>query len=197
MMIHHTGEVYEPRESCRHHRSRSPRPARPSGEGAALPEPQSRYTGGAARQARRARAQPSRPRVCQARPALRAATRRGRTGGRPGAMARILRGDIVWADLNPVRGREQAGRRPVVVISEDIFNARSGTVIALAITSQAQRAGFPLTLELTTVQLPKRSWVKISQVRTLSVERVGKKIARIAPEELDRLIEGLNEIVGA
>ena len=112
-------------------------------------------------------------------------------------MARILRGDIVWADLNPVRGREQAGRRPVVVISEDIFNARSGTVIALAITSQAQRAGFPLTLELTTVQLPKRSWVKISQVRTLSVERVGKKIARIAPEELDRLIEGLNEIVGA
>jgi len=112
-------------------------------------------------------------------------------------MARILRGDIVWADLNPVRGREQAGRRPVVVISEDIFNARSGTVIALAITSQAQRAGFTLTLELTTVQLPKRSWVKISQVRTLSVERVGKKIARIAPEELDRLIEGLNEIVGA
>jgi mRNA interferase MazF len=112
-------------------------------------------------------------------------------------MARILRGDIVWADLNPVRGREQAGHRPVVVISEDIFNARSGTVIALAITSQPQRAGFPLTLELTTVQLPKRSWVKISQIRTLSVERIGKRIARLAPEELDRLIEGLNEIVGA
>ena len=111
-------------------------------------------------------------------------------------MARILRGDIVWADLNPVRGREQAGRRPVVVISEDVFNARSGTVIALAITSQPQRAGFPLTLELTSAKLPKRSWVKISQIRTLSVERVGKKIGRVAPEELDRLIEGLNEIVG-
>ncbi|MCI0464407.1 MAG: type II toxin-antitoxin system PemK/MazF family toxin [Gemmataceae bacterium] len=112
-------------------------------------------------------------------------------------MARILRGDIVWADLNPVRGREQAGRRPVVVISEDVFNARSGTVIALAITSQPQRAGFPLTLELASVNLPKRSWVKISQIRTLSVERIGKKIGRMAPEELDRLIEGLNEIVGA
>ena len=111
-------------------------------------------------------------------------------------MARILRGDIVWADLNPVRGREQACQRPVVVISEDVFNARSGTVIALAITSQPQRAGFPLTLELTSVKLPKPSWVKISQVRTLSVERIGKKIGRIAPEELDRLIEGLNEIVG-
>ncbi len=112
-------------------------------------------------------------------------------------MARILRGDIVWADLNPVRGREQAGRRPVVVISDNIFNARSGTVIALAVTSQPQRAGFPLTLELTSVKLPERSWVKISQVRTLSVKCIGKKIGQFAPEELDRLIEGLNEVLGA
>jgi mRNA interferase MazF len=111
-------------------------------------------------------------------------------------MARILRGDIVWADLNPVRGHEQAGRRPVVVISEDVFNARSGTVIALAITSQPQRAGFPLTLELASAKLPKRSWAKISQIRTLSVERIGKKIGRVTPEELDRLLEGLNEIIG-
>lgn len=110
-------------------------------------------------------------------------------------MARILRGDIVWAELDPVRGREQAGRRPVVVISADVFNAHSGTVIALAITSQPQRAGFPLTLELTGTTLPKRSWVKISQVRTLSVERIGKKLGRVATEELDQLIEGLNEIV--
>jgi mRNA interferase MazF len=112
-------------------------------------------------------------------------------------MARILRGDILWADLNPVRGREQAGHRPVVVISEDVFNARSGTIIAMALTSQAQRAGFPLTLELTSLKLPKRTWVKISQVRTLSVERIGKRIGRITPEELDRLVDGLNEIVGA
>jgi mRNA interferase MazF len=112
-------------------------------------------------------------------------------------MARILRGDVLWADLNPVRGHEQGGLRPVVVISEDVFNARSGTVIAMAITSQSQRAGFPLTLELTSVKLPKRSWVKISQLRTLSVQRLGKKLGQVSPEELDRLIEGLNEIVGA
>jgi len=84
----------------------------------------------------------------------------------------------------------------VVVLSEDVFNARSGTVIAMAVTSQPQRAGFPLTLELTSVKLPKRSWVKISQVRTLSVQRLSKKIGQVAPEELDRLLEGLNEIVG-
>ncbi len=103
---------------------------------------------------------------------------------------------MAWADLNPARGHEQGGLRPVVVISEDVFNARSGTVIAMAVTSQPQQAGFPLTLELTGVKLPKRSWAKISQVRTLSVQRLGKKIGQVSSEELDQLIEGLNEIIG-
>lgn len=82
-------------------------------------------------------------------------------------MARILRGEIRWADLNPVRGQEQGGQRPVLLLSHDIFNEKSGTVIAIAITSQPQRAGFPLTFELESSSLPKRSWVKISQIRTL------------------------------
>ncbi len=111
-------------------------------------------------------------------------------------MARILRGDVIWADLNPVRGHEQAGLRPVLVISHDVFNQRSGTVIALALTSQEPAAGFPLTFELATIQLPKRSWVKISQIRTLSIERLGQKLGGVALEELDQIIDGLNEIVG-
>jgi len=111
-------------------------------------------------------------------------------------MARILRGEIRWADLNPVRGREQAGQRPVLVLSQDVFNERSGTVIAVALTSQPQRAGFPLTLELHTKGLPKKSWVKISQIRTLAVERIGKTIGRASPEELAQVAEGLNEIIG-
>ncbi|MEA5113958.1 MAG: type II toxin-antitoxin system PemK/MazF family toxin [Geobacteraceae bacterium] len=111
-------------------------------------------------------------------------------------MARILRGEIRWADLNPVRGSEQGGLRPVLILSHDVFNARSGTVIALAITSQEQRAGFPLTLELAYPSLPKKSWVKISQIQTLAVERIGRKIAEASPEELELVVEGLNEIVG-
>jgi mRNA interferase MazF len=111
-------------------------------------------------------------------------------------MAGILRGEIRWADLNPTRG-EQAGLRPVLVLSHDIFNERSGTVIAVALTSQPQRAGFPLTLELVTPRLPKRSWVKISQIRTLATERIGKRLARASPEELAQVLEGLNEILGA
>ena len=110
-------------------------------------------------------------------------------------MARILRGEIRWADLNPVRGREQAGQRPVLILSQDIFNERSGTVIAVAITSQPQRAGFPLTFELSSPGLPKRSWVKISQIRTLAVERIGKKLATLSTEELAQVVDGLNEII--
>ena len=110
-------------------------------------------------------------------------------------MARILRGNIYWADLNPVIGSEQGGLRPVLILSHNVFNERSGTVIAVAITSQPQRAGFPLTLELNDSKLPKRSWVKISQIRTLSVKRMGKKIATVSEEQLSLVIEGLNEII--
>ena len=111
-------------------------------------------------------------------------------------MARILRGDIFWADLNPTRGHEQSGLRPVVVISQDVFNEHSGTVIVVALTSQPPSAGFPLTLELTHPKLPKKSWVKVSQIRTLSVERLGPRIGRVSAEELGLVIEGLNEIIG-
>jgi mRNA interferase MazF len=111
-------------------------------------------------------------------------------------MARILRGDIFWAELDPTRGHEQSGTRPVLILSEEVFNERSGTVIAIAITSQEPRAGFPLTLELNSQKLPKQSWAKISQIRTLSVKRLGSKLGRISPEELSQIVEGLSEIIG-
>ncbi|MDI6783661.1 MAG: type II toxin-antitoxin system PemK/MazF family toxin [bacterium] len=111
-------------------------------------------------------------------------------------MAKILRGDIFWANLEPVKGAEQAGERPVLILSHDVFNERSGTVIAMALSSQPQKAGFPLTFELSNPQLPKKSWVKISQIRTLSTTRLGKKITAISPEEIDIIIDGLNEIIG-
>jgi mRNA interferase MazF len=108
---------------------------------------------------------------------------------------RVRRGEIRWTDLEPVRGHEQGGLRPVLVLSQDVFNERSGTVIAVAITSQPQRAGFPLTMEIPAV-LPKPSWIKISQVRTLSVDRLGDRLAELSPEEVDQVVYGLNEIIG-
>jgi mRNA interferase MazF len=112
-------------------------------------------------------------------------------------LAKILRGEIRWASLNPTVGREQSGERPVLILSQDVFNERSGTVITMALTSQEQRAGFPLTYEILKSRLPKRSWVKISQIRTLSTERIGKKIGAVTPEELAQIVEGLNEIIGS
>ena len=85
----------------------------------------------------------------------------------------------------------------MLILSADVFNERSGTVIAVALTSQPQRAGFPLTLELDATRLPKPSWVKISQIRTLAVERIGGRLGVASPEEVEKVIDGLNEILGA
>lgn len=112
-------------------------------------------------------------------------------------MARILRGEIRWCELEPTRGSEQAGARPVLVLSEDVFNERSGTVIAVPLSSGEPRAGFPLTVESRAAALPKRSWIKVGQIRTLSTDRIGKRIARSSDEEVAEVIEGLNEILGA
>ncbi len=111
-------------------------------------------------------------------------------------MARILRGEIWWADLDPVKGREQAGKRPVLVISHDILNEKSGTVIALAITSRPPRAGFALTHPIKSVRLPKPSWVKMSQVRTISTERLGSRLGRLSGDELSVVLEGFGELIG-
>lgn len=111
-------------------------------------------------------------------------------------MAAILRGNIHWADLNPVIGSEQGGLRPVLILSHNVFNERSGTVIAVAITSQRQKAGYPLTVELVDAKLPKKAWLKISQIRILSTKRIGKRISKASDEELTFIIEGLNEIIG-
>jgi mRNA interferase MazF len=103
---------------------------------------------------------------------------------------------LFWADLDPVRGREQAGRRPILVLSREIFNEKSGTVIAMAVTGQPQKAGFPMTYPLPETLLPRPSWVKISQIRTLSTERLGKKLGRLPEPEIDRIVEGLLDIIG-
>jgi mRNA interferase MazF len=111
-------------------------------------------------------------------------------------MAAILRGEIYWADLDPTLGHEQSGRRPVLVLSEDVFNASSGTVIAIALTSQEPRAGFPLTLEIAGSGLHKRTWAKISQIRTLSVLRLDSRIGVANVEVVESVLDGLSQILG-
>lgn len=106
----------------------------------------------------------------------------------------IKRGDIWWADLNPTRGREQNGIRPIVVISCNALNRNSGTVICVPLTSSEPKAGFPLTLEITSTDLPKRSWVKISQIRVLLIDRLTNRIGSIEPDELAQIQAGLIQL---
>src|SRR5690606_33295348 len=175
---------YQPRGSIgqgkggHHHGRRDSGAVGPPGPRAAIRQPQSGHRGGGGGAPGSTRPPPPGGRVRPARSGRRAG--HGGRGSRHGwvGVADILRGEIRWAELDPTRGSEQAGQRPVLIISHDVFNQRSGTVIALALTSQPQRAGFPLTLELTSTRLPKRSWVKISQVRTLSTERIGKRLGK-------------------
>lgn len=82
------------------------------------------------------------------------------------------------------------------MISHEVLNRHSGTVIALALTSQPQRAGFPLTHPVESLRLRKTSWVKISRVRTLSIERLGRRIGVLSADEVERIVEGLFELVG-
>jgi mRNA interferase MazF len=112
-------------------------------------------------------------------------------------MAGVLRkGDVVWADHDPVPGHEQAGRRPVLVISDDILNVHSGTVIAMALTSREPKAGFPLTHPLSQNIDGKQSWLKITQIRTLSMKRLGRIVGPVSPADMVSVLEGLNEILG-
>ncbi|MFH2029826.1 MAG: type II toxin-antitoxin system PemK/MazF family toxin [Bacteroidota bacterium] len=111
-------------------------------------------------------------------------------------MGRILRCDIVWANLDQTIGNEQAGERPVLILSHTVFDENSGTVIAVALTSKEQKAGYPLTIEISSKKLPKTSYVKISQIKTLSVNRLGERITHLKDEELVQVVEGLKEIIG-
>ena len=111
-------------------------------------------------------------------------------------MARILRGEIYWADLEPIRGRERGGTRPVLVLSHELFNIRSETVIVMAVTGQPQRAGFPLTWSVPRGSLPRESWVKISQVRTISTDRLSGRLGQLGEHEVDEIVGGLLQLIG-
>jgi mRNA interferase MazF len=84
----------------------------------------------------------------------------------------------------------------VLVISDDLFNERSRTVIAMVVTSQPPRVGYPLIYELAGIGLPKRSWVKVTQIRTLAVERLDERLGRATATQLVEIVEALNEVVG-
>jgi mRNA interferase MazF len=103
---------------------------------------------------------------------------------------------VYYAELDPTVGHEQAGRRPVLVLSDDRFNARSGTAIVMPLTSQKPRAPYPFSIELGVVNVERVvSYIKPGQVRTLSTERMGRLLGW-ATEAVDQCLDALLQICG-
>ena len=110
----------------------------------------------------------------------------------------IKRGDIFYADLNPVFGSEQGGIRPVLIVQNDVGNRYSPTVICAAITSQINKAKLPTHVEINTVQstLVRDSVILLEQIRTIDKKRLREKICRLDEKLMIRVDRALSISLG-
>jgi mRNA interferase MazF len=110
----------------------------------------------------------------------------------------IKRGDLFWVDLASTRGSEQAGRRPVLVIQNDIGNEFAPTVIVAPLTTKSFSKDYP-----TNVHVPKSigglksdSTVLLSQIRTLDKKRLEKKISHLSGTYLEKVNQAIKVSLG-
>ncbi len=105
----------------------------------------------------------------------------------------IKRGEIYYADLNPVVGSEQGGIRPIVVLQNDVGNKYSPTVIAAATTSRLTKAKLPTHIELSSgsTPMPKDSVVLLEQIRTIDKSRIKEKIGELPPDIMQQINDAL------
>ncbi len=110
----------------------------------------------------------------------------------------IRRGDIFFADLSPVRGSEQGGTRPVLILQNDIGNQYSPTTIIAAITSQITKAKLPTHIEMTTdvSGLEKKSVVLLEQVRTIDKSRLFEKVSSLSKEMMGQVNKAVEISLG-
>ncbi|HQE05668.1 MAG: type II toxin-antitoxin system PemK/MazF family toxin [Tepidanaerobacteraceae bacterium] len=110
----------------------------------------------------------------------------------------VRRGDIFYADLNPVVGSEQGGIRPVLVVQNDIGNKYSPTVIIAAITSQIDKAKLPTHVELKSADygLEKDSVILMEQLRTIDKRRLKEKITILDQDIMGKIDEALKISLG-
>ena len=105
----------------------------------------------------------------------------------------IKRGEIYYADLNPVVGSEQGGIRPIVVLQNDVGNKYSPTVIAAATTSKLGKARLPTHIQLPkdTCSLPKDSVVLLEQIRTIDKSRLKERIGKLPDGVMQQINDAL------
>ncbi len=110
----------------------------------------------------------------------------------------VRRGDIFYADLNPVIGSEQGGIRPVLVVQNDVGNKYSPTVIIAAITSQIDKAKLPTHIELQSEDygIEKDSVILLEQLRTIDKRRLKEKITILDQDIMAKVDEALKVSLG-
>ena len=110
----------------------------------------------------------------------------------------IKRGDVYYADLNPVVGSEQGGVRPVLIIQNDIGNKYSPTVIIAAITSKIDKAKLPTHVEITTENssLEKDSVILLEQIRTIDKKRLQRRVTHLNNDTLEKVDKGIEISLG-
>lgn len=110
----------------------------------------------------------------------------------------IRRGDIFYANLNPVLGSEQGGQRPVLIVQNDVGNMYSPTTIVAAITSRIKRAKLPTHIELSAAsfQLEKDSVILLEQLRTIDKQRLMEKITHLDEATMVKVNQAIETSLG-
>ena len=107
----------------------------------------------------------------------------------------ILRGDVFRADLSPVRGSEQGGARPVLVIQNNLGNLHSPTVIIAPITSKLKKNKLPTHVSLPSGNgLPARSMVLLEQIRTIDKRRLREHMGRVGPDMMEKVDNAIGAV---
>ena len=105
----------------------------------------------------------------------------------------IKRGDLFYADLNPVIGSEQGGIRPVLIVQNDVGNKYSPTVIAAAITSQINKAKMPTHIEIDAdgYGLSKDSVILLEQVRPIDKRRLREHMGHLDEKQMSMVDDAI------
>ncbi len=112
-------------------------------------------------------------------------------------MINASRGEIWLVSLDPTQGREQAGTRPFLVISVDLFNhGAAELVVGIPVTSKAK--GIPLHVEIVPPEggLALTSFAKCEDIRSISMSRMKKRLGKVSPQIIEKIEDKLKVLLG-
>ena len=113
-------------------------------------------------------------------------------------MGKIIRGDIVVANLEPIKGSEQGGTRPVLIIQNDVLNMYAPTTIVAPITSKIYTKEYPTNVQFFSASsgLKKESTILLNQIRTIDKKRINKKIGALSNEIMEKVDNAIKTSLG-